>query len=298
MSAQLLQRHLVSDLINRHMLFLLTVDNQIYSGIRQILADPATRTAKYSLIHHDMLLGRYHSFCHHENGVSAYYWTLTDEQKAIVLQAAIKNPLSTLIFPYTFMDEDQKELVSPPEYWNVGEADVNYLDTGEEYLRAYTADILRQLDLPPNSIVYDPACSTGRLLASIQDAHPQLRVVGADISSHMVAIASHHIKEVSCLNPADLINGARKCNVLILRFLNSEVMKREEAEDYFVKFAEALQQGAYVFMFGYTAILINVLYMASRCGLEIERAIGYCDDHIFEYYVLRKAPHTGLSAQL
>ncbi len=291
MLAQLLQRHLVSDLINRHMLFLLTVNNQIYSGIRQILADPVTRTAKYSLIHHDMLLGRYHSFCHHENGVSAYYWPLTDEQKAIVLQTAIKNPLSALIFPYAFMDEDQKELVSPPEYWNISEADANYLDTGEEYLRAYTADILRQLHLPPNSIVYDPACSTGRLLASIQDAHPQLRVVGADISSHMVVIASKRISDVSCLTPSELIAAAEKCDVLILRFLNSEVMKREEAENYFVKFAEALQPGRYALMFGYTAILVNVLYMASRCGLEIERAIGHDDEYIFEYYVLRKLSH-------
>ena len=288
MSGQSLQCQLVGDPVNRHMLFLLTVDSQIYAGIRQILADPAARTAKYSLIQHDMLLGRYHSFYHHENGISAYYWPLADEQKAIVLQRAMKAPLSTLIFPYAFMDEGQKELVSPAEYWNVSEADVAYLDAGEEHLRAHTADILGRLCLPPEAIVYDPACSTGCLLASIKEAHPQLRVVGADVSSHMVAISSKRIKEVSCLKPLDLIEGAKTCDVLVLRFLNSEVMKREEAEDYFVKFMEALRPGAYVIMFGYTAVSINVLYLAPRCGIEVERAIGHDDEHIFEYYVLKK----------
>lgn len=297
MSEQALHCKVIDDVTMRHMLFLLTVENQIYSGFRQILVDPVARVSKFSLIQCDVLLGRYHSFCHHETGVSAYYWPLTEEMKAAVWKKAISAPLSTLIFPYALMDENYKEVVTPAEFWNVGEADMQYLDVGEEYLRLYTADILGQLDLPPGPIIYDPACSTGCLLASIQQAHPKSRVVGADISSHMVAIASKRIRDVSCLTPSKLIAAADSCDVLILRFLNAEVMKREEAETYFIKFAEVLQQGAYVLMFGFTAILFNVLYLAPRCGLEIERSLGHHDEHIFEYYVLRKAPREGLSTK-
>lgn len=288
MQDEILHRHFALEPVCQHFLFFLTVQGCAYSGARQVFVDKTLREEKYGLLHYDMLLGRHHSFQCDQRGMSLYYWPLSDDQKAAVIQEAIADKSSFLQFPFALLNNKQVEIVAPSEYWNVSDVTALGLDAGEQHLRSYTLQILKDLGLPYNASIYDPACSTGRLLASIQELYQQYRVVGADISSSMVALASQHIDDVICLPPQELSAPAADCDVLILRFLNAQVITREEAEKYFFDLTTALRSGAYILVFGYTPVLPSILFLAQRCHLQLKQAIGHSCGQIFEYYVLQK----------
>ncbi len=82
-------------------------------------------------------------------------------------------------------------------------------DVGVEFLFAGTADVMRRQVIPPISRwlaahggargkrVLDVACGTGRTLAQLQLAHPELKLYGLDLSPYYVQLARDTLDDVS-----------------------------------------------------------------------------------------------------
>jgi len=82
-------------------------------------------------------------------------------------------------------------------------------DVGVEFLFAGTADVMRRQVIPPmtrylrevggprGKRLLDVACGTGRTLGQIQQAHPELKLYGLDLSPYYVQVAREALDDVS-----------------------------------------------------------------------------------------------------
>lgn len=272
------------DAAAQHRIFFLRVRRRIFVGQSQI--NGASR--RDGIVDPGMLLGELHTIRGGESGLTMQLVPLSPADRRSAFEAALNFETSELEFPFGLLDADRRELVPSPRCWEEASEHPQLFDPREEHLRVFTRRIIPTLKLPRHAVVFDPACSTGTFLASVGEAFPELRLYGADVSPRMVDVARTILKQVELATPGNVDRMIIGSDVLVLRFLNAEVVRSEKAESLFRQFAELLPSKSYMLVMGYTPVAISIPYLASHCGMSIIRSIGGWGDTIFQYYVLRK----------
>lgn len=77
--------------------------------------------------------------------------------------------------------------------------------------------------------------------------------------------------------------------MLILRFLNAEVMTRADARQTFHDIVACVNPGGTVLVFGHTPVLVPVPYMAQLLKLELLSSVAARPEQmeLFQFYRLR-----------
>jgi hypothetical protein len=272
------------DAAAQHRIFFLRVRRRIFVGQKPVNL-PIER---FGTINPDMLLGELHTLRGGESCIKIQLLPLSQAERRAAFSAALNFETSELEFPFPLLGPDRRELISPQGFWEKVSGTPDMLDAGEQHLRDFTRQIIPALKLSKNAIVFDPACSTGCFLASIGEAFPELRLYGADISPRMVELARTRLARVDLGTIGHFSPWIAGSELLVLRFLNAEVMHSEDAESYFLELANLLPSKSYMLIMGYTPVAISIPYLASQSGLSVLRSIGGWQDMIFQYYVLRK----------
>ncbi|HEV7369613.1 class I SAM-dependent methyltransferase [Arenibaculum sp.] len=274
---------------SRHLLFLLRCGGRHWLGRKLLERQPSGPPLPTSRIAPHMLLGEWEGFLEAEDGMRCHFRPADAARKRAVVAEAADDPGAELSFPFALLDEAGREIVSPPEYWSGDPRLAAALDEGEVHLREYTARLLGRLALPAGGIVYDPACSTGTFLASVKEAAPGLKVVGSDLSAAMVALARPRLDDAFVADAAT-VALPEGCTLLVLRFLNAEVLTVAQAEAAFRRLSGQLRAGAHAVVFGHTSVLAPVGPLCAELGFDRLRSIGATPgkDEIFQYYVLRR----------
>ncbi|MBK8161374.1 MAG: class I SAM-dependent methyltransferase [Rhodospirillaceae bacterium] len=268
----------------RHRIFFLRVRRRIYVGQKPV----DLPIESFGIVDPSMLLGELHTVRGEESCIKIQLMPLSTTERNVAFEAALAFETSELEFPFALLGPDRRELVSPPEFWTQGSDLAELLDAGERHLRDFTRQIIPTLKLSRNAIVFDPACSTGTFLVSIGEAFPEFQLYGADISPRMVELARTRLQQVEVATIGQFSSTIAGSELLVLRFLNAEVMRSEEAASYFAGFADRLPSKSYMLIMGYTPIAISIPYLASQHGLSVIRSIGGWQGMIFQFYVLRK----------
>ena len=105
-----------------------------------------------------------------ENGkdVEVQYYPFTKGEKITVFNEIKQNKMINLYYPFKYRDfTTNEEEKSPNEGWSLNPEKVIYLGYGEEHIRNYTINFLKDV-VKPNMVIYDPACSTGQFLYTIK----------------------------------------------------------------------------------------------------------------------------------
>lgn len=274
---------------SRHLLFLLRAGGRRWLGRRLLERRPAGPPQPTSRISPVMLLGEWEGFLEAEDGMRCHFRPAAAADKRAAVAAAAGDPEAEIAFPFALLDEAGREIVSPPEYWSGDPGLAAALDEGEAHLRDCTARLLGRLDLPAGSVVYDPACSTGTFLASVKRAAPAARVVGSDLSAAMVGLARPRLDDAFVADAATVAipDG---CALLVLRFLNAEVLTVAQAEAAFRHLCGQLRPGAHAVVFGHTPVLAPVGPLCAELGFDRLRAVGATPDRgaVFQYHLLRR----------
>lgn len=272
----------VVSLSDRYNVFWLQQNGQFYVGQKYL--QPICR---FGLINANMLLGKLISITHSEECIRIYYETICYEESLEIFARACEPPFAYLEFPYLLLDATGKEAISPPEFWHSGDHFLKQLDDGEVHLRREAISVLMNLKLPVGATIFDPACSTGSFLSAISAAIPSLRCVGGDISSKMVKKARTKLSHVFLLKEGFDDLPIKECEVLIIRFMNGEVVKSAVAELLFKRLRCLVPSGGYILIMGYTPIAIFVPFLANKYSLEVVQAIGSYKAALFQFYVLK-----------
>jgi SAM-dependent methyltransferase len=187
--------------------------------------------------------------------------------------------------------------------WNGGSRIAQQLDGDEEHFRAYTARSLATYfsvaDSKSAPVIYDPACSTGTFLAEIHKALPQARCIGSDLSPQMVARASRKLSRVFVADALTCPLPDGSVDVLILRFLNSEVVKADQSLVLFEALQRLVPTGGRIIAFGHTPLVLPVGRAAAQHGLALSSRIGVdrSGPGLFQYYVLTRPSAQGVRAR-
>lgn len=272
--------------------FVLTVNTVLYLGYRTLDAHIQTG----SLLAPWMLLGRLQSAGWKEDGLHCRYVEPSLDEKHDAFRLALASPRNRLHFPFPVIDEQGEELVPPPAFWDDIERLANRLDSQECHFRQLSIEQLRQLGFT-RGLLYDPACSTGTFIGALAEALPNTRCLGSDLSPCMIEHARQRNAraklQFSVADAASPIVAPASCDVLVLRFLNAEVMLRDHAVALFHSLIERLKPGGVVILFGHTPLLFAVNEEASRAGLNVLRSLAALPgcDQIFQFYVLERPPN-------
>ena len=221
--------------------------------------------------------------------VEVQYYPFTKGEKITVFNEIKQNKMINLYYPFKYRDfTTNEEEKSPNEGWSLNPEKVIYLGYGEEHIRNYTINFLKDV-VKPNMVIYDPACSTGQFLYTIKNSYSFVKTIGQDLSKEMCDYAKDYVDEIYC---GDSINSPIKdksVDIMFLRFLNSEVVTTEYAYQLFDYLIRKVKYKGKIIAFGHTALLIEDSHF-KKCGLKVEQRIAYDKkyDAIFQYYVLEK----------
>ena len=245
-----------------------------------------------SFITAGMILGVFVDQRLSDSVVSIHYHPLTNSEKLKVMEDIILNDgkEAELTYPFPLLRESTRsEWGSPPEGWIVDDAYDAMLAGGEELIRAYSIQFLKQIGVE-KPILYDPACSTGVFLSTLQKALPGSYTVGQDLSQQMANFARVRIDEAHCANAATPKIKLGTADVVYIRFLNSEVIKTSEAEELLFALLPAVKSGGYIMTFGHTPVLLSSSNFRCLQGFRLIQCVGVALDKtgIFQYYVIQK----------
>ena len=185
----------------------------------------------------------------------------------------------------------KNEKKSPLSGWSLNKEKVIYLGYGEEHIRKYTKEYLLQNKLVENNcIIFDPACSTGQFLYELKKHFPNCKTIGQDLSKEMVDYARNYVDEIYHGNAIKTFITDKSVDILILRFLNSEVVTTITAYRLFNKLIATVKNNGLIICFGHTPVLIRQKYFLKRNDLKILHSNGYDKDtnSIFQFYILKK----------
>lgn len=242
-----------------------------------------------SRISASMLLGFLKNSTKNKIEFSIEYYPFKPEEKLSVFNELKIDRKIDIYYPFKYYDfYTKKEESTPKEGWDLNPAKVIYLGYGEEHLREYTLSYFKNI-INKYVIIYDPACSTGQFLYTIKQHFPFCKTIGQDLSEQMVNYAKDFIDEIYC---GDSINSPllkNSVDIMILRFLNSEVVTSKYAHKLFVNLLDKVKVGGLIIVFGHTPLLIKPNYFKKN-KLTILQNNGYdtLTDSIFQYYILRK----------
>jgi isonocardicin synthase len=235
----------------------------------------------------EMLLGEWLSHRSLENEVVVYYRPLSRAECQLEFLQLANSSTTELVFPFVYLTRmGRNEVTSPVEGWTVDEVLREQLFRGEELHRNYAIKALRGM-ITKGCVLYDPACSTGDFLASIQQAFPGTVSIGQDLSAAMTNMAATRLNQVYTGDAISAPIPPESVDVLFLRFLNSEVVSGAYAIELFEAILQRVKRGGIVVVFGHTPTLVDSALFESR-GLEVLGRIGVVDSSIFQFYVLKR----------
>nr|WP_239135454.1 class I SAM-dependent methyltransferase [Streptomyces sp. SID12488] len=212
------------------------------------------------------------------------------EERAAVLARAAKDGEADIDFLFPRLDSDWNEALVPPHVWDGTAELADNLDPDEAHFRAAAALLLRDL-VQPGDTIYDPACSTGRFVSSLGEAFPDCRVLASDASEKMVELARRRIPDAFVANGLGRPAPEESVQVLVMRFLNAEVLSVDTAVAGFRSLVRLIAPGGHALVFGHTPVLPAVRQLAEETGLEVRSAVAATpgtEDEVFQFYLLHR----------
>ena len=269
--------------------FFLHTNGTCFLG-RRFLPSKETVSKYFSLIEPEMLLGRFQDFTYGDQTVDFYFLPCTLQEAREIFSSAASDKTSEIVFPFPVLDNQLKEMVCPDEYWS--EASQNAEKYAQEEVHFVNAcSSLLQRRFFQTARVFDPACSTGDFIAALSGSLSHMAFIGADKSPAMIAKARnrHPDRNITFLvSDADAHDGMM-CDVLILRFLNSEVVLRSDAEHHLQRLLRYVQPGGIIILFGHTPVLAPVKWLCDQLQLKFVSALDSTrDGRLFQFYVIEK----------
>lgn len=243
-----------------------------------------------SRIDANMLIGITKNCIYETPDINVEFYPLTDKERNYIFNS-IKNDSSiNIYFPFTYHDFITKEEKgSPKEGWHYYDNLDIYLARGEKHIRKKTIDYLSHEDLNNDTIIYDPACSTGNFLEDIKNHYPQVLTIGADLSQEMIEVAKPKIDVTLCENAYDSSICNDTVDYLFLRFLNFHVVTKKEALEMYKILLQKVKNKGKIVCFGHTPVLLSQEELINdHCILNSSSAYDDEYDSMFQYYVLTK----------
>lgn len=243
-----------------------------------------------SMITADMLLGVLDNKWQKGKDIGISYYPFKKSEKKDVFSTFIDNSKTEIIYPFLYKEYDTgMEEITSPDGWDISPQKATYLSYGEEHLRKYSINILAQYLNKKNVIVYDPACSTGEFLYSLKRAYPNIWTIGQDLSKSMVEYATPFVDEIYQGDSIYSVVKDGSVDVMIFRFLNSEVVSKEYAYRLFVSLSKKISQTGVAVLFGHTAVLLDSSDFLNN-GFKVLQCSGYDKDRdcIFQYYIIKR----------
>lgn len=275
-----------------HHLFVLRINDRDWVGRKVLQHTEPDGWHINSLLRPWMLLGPLAQLHWGNEGAVISFRGVTPQEKETAFHIAQTQPDSEVYFPFPATDGTGQEFVCPPEYWQCTKSLVTQLDADESHFRQHCAALLKTIS-SAGAVIHDPACSTGEFIAHLARKLPDRRCLGSDRSVSMIEHAKiRHATSSAEFYLADARNVAStgvKCDVLILRFLNAEVMTRTDAQQTLLDMASCVNPGGTLIIFGHTPVLIAVPYMAQALKLELVSSVAARPGHkeLFQFYRLR-----------
>lgn len=245
-----------------------------------------------SLVTADMLLGLLVDERLSDSKITVFYNPINQSEKIRVMNDIMASGGANveLVFPFPIMRQStRQEWGSPPEGWQVDDAYDIMLGCGEERIRAYSIKFLNDAKLE-KPILYDPACSTGVFLSTLQKAIPGSYTVGQDLSQQMANFAKDRVDEAHCANALFPKIKLGSADAVYIRFLNSEVVMTCEAEELLSALLSTVKVGGYVVTFGHTPVLLSSSNFRALQGFQLVQCVGVDVNKggIFQYYVIKR----------
>lgn len=276
-----------------HQIFFLRVQNREWVGRKVLQRDCDLRYSLSSIVTPAMVFGLHRQSHWSNDGVSIFFQASTLEERAALLHAALSCPDSEIYFPFAVTDDQGFEAVCPPDFWEGDEPLAARLNAEEAHFREHCVSVLRTL-LKPGDRVYDPACSTGAFIAHLAAELSHGHFLGTDRSASMIRFAQQHhsgsAAQFRLMDASTCVEAHIRCEVLILRFLNAEVMTRHEAHDAFANVVRCVEPGGTILVFGHTPVLLAMPWMAHSCGLTIVSSVAARNgrEELFQFYRLTR----------
>lgn len=269
-------------------LFILRLQNLEYLG-RKLLDEQGQLGSRLTPA---MLLGPLLRTRQCGNRLQMHYRTLSTDEKHQVFAQARRSNDTSIHFPFPVVDEQGQELVAPASFWNDTPQLARRLDAQERHFREHCLATL-QKRLAPGAVIHDPACSTGTFIATLAQGLPGAQCLGSDVSPAMIAHARTHQRLPNLkFDIADATDSAAadSCDVLILRFLNAEVMLRQQATRLFQTLSRRVRRAGVIIVFGHTPVLVAIEPEAKRLGLKVTGTIAACPDTqaLFQFFILER----------
>lgn len=243
-----------------------------------------------SMITADMLLGVIERYGKSEKDVWLEYHPFKKSEKRGLFDKIKINNQIEIIYPFLYKKyETGLEKITPPEGWNIFPERVTYLGYGEEHIRKYSVDVLFSYLNKAGTKIFDPACSTGEFLYTLKRAYPQIITIGQDLSQAMVNYAKPYVDQIYCGDSISTPVEDGSVDVIVFRFLNSEIVSQEYAKELFNVLIKKMSDNGIAVLFGHTPVLLDLEYFTSS-GCEVLQSSAYSKerDSIFQYYILRK----------
>ncbi|CAN7573818.1 MULTISPECIES: class I SAM-dependent methyltransferase [unclassified Pseudomonas] len=275
-----------------HQLFVLRVNGCDWVGRKVLQHTDTDGWHINSLLRPWMLLGPLAEWHWGNEGAEIYFRGVTRQEKETAFHVAQTKPDSEVCFPLPVTDDTGLEFVCPPEYWQCNESLAKQLDADESHFRQHCATLLKTIS-SPGAVIHDPACSTGEFIAHLARELPDRHCLGSDRSASMIEHAKNRhgtsSAEFYLADARNIASAGIKCDVLILRFLNAEVMTRADAQQTLHDMAPCVNPGGTIIVFGHTPVLISVPYMAQILKLQVISSVAARPGHteLFQFYRLK-----------
>ncbi|WP_367374931.1 class I SAM-dependent methyltransferase [Pseudomonas lini] len=274
-----------------HQVFLLRVRGCDWVGRKVLQRDQHHRWGLSSILIPAMLLGPHRQSQWGNEGVSIYFQASTEKERTEAFETALTCPDSEIHFPFAVTDDSGQEAVCPSDYWQGNESLAALLNADELHFREHCVTVLRTL-LKPGDLVYDPACSTGEFIAHLATELADGRYLGTDRSTSMIEYAQQRHSassvEFRVMEATTSTESNIRCEVLILRFLNAEVMTRRQAHCAFESLVRCVKPDGTILVFGHSPVLLALPWLAHTFALAIICSVSArtgCQE-LFQFYRL------------
>lgn len=243
-----------------------------------------------SRIDANMIIGILKNYKYDTPNITIEYIPLNDSERLYIYNQIKKDKMIDIQFPFTYHDYYTKEeKTSPKDGWKYYENLDIYLARGEKHIRKETINFLSNERLSHDTIMYDPACSTGNFLSEIKDNFPFVFTIGADLSSEMMNVAYKKLDLALCENAYNSSICDNSIDYLFLRFLNFHVVTKKDALELYKILLKKVKYNGKIICFGHTPVLLKrEELLNNECDLECCSAYDPEYDSKFQYYVLKR----------
>ncbi len=245
--------------------------------------------AHCSQITQSMILGVLKETKLQNKDVLVSFYPMTEEERVATFNQIALNLQHEIHFIYQERDFVSNQVEKTGKNgWSLNPNKVKYLGYGEEHIRNYTIQCLKD-SLSKKIRVYDPACSTGQFLYTLKKAYPNITTIGGELSKEMIDYAKDYLDEFEWANAKDSKISDNSVDLIFLRFLNDQVVSKYQSKQILPVVLKKLKKGGLVVAFGHTPVLLTKKQF-ENFGLTVDECIAYDKERniIFQYYVMRK----------